>query len=305
MSGDFLSFLKLRFMMRGFFLVMLHGFLLFLVLGTATAQSIPKLPVKQQPAPKPLPVAKPKPKPVKNIDRDGDGLTNEVDRCPDEKGTIENHGCPDDYYLQGAVDIGITEVVYESVTIGTQEWMKMNLDVDAFRNGDPIPEAKTKEEWERAEKEKKPSWCYYNNDPAYGEVYGKIYNWWAVNDSRGLAPEGWRIPLPSEWNRMSEAAGGKNAAPSLKSPKFWTTEHVGTITNGTRFSGLPGGFRETDGSFKEIGNRALWWARHSYPHSTSPQYLYVVLRALDVRYDYVVECYWFSGTGAYVRCIKE
>jgi uncharacterized protein (TIGR02145 family) len=305
MFGDFLSFLKLRLMDSRFLYLLLCGWLLFTVKGTTTAQSIPKLPVKQQPVPKPVPAPKPKPKAVKNIDRDGDGLTNDVDRCPDEKGTIENHGCPDDYDLRGAVDIGITEVVYESVTIGTQKWMKVNLDVDAFRNSDPIPEAKTKEEWVKAEKEKKPAWCYYNNDPAYGEVYGKIYNWWAVNDSRGLAPEGWRIPLPSEWNRMSEAAGGKNAAPSLKSTKFWNAEHVGGVTNSSRFSGLPGGYRDTDGSFKEIGSRSLWWTRHSYPHSSAPQYLYVVFRALDVKYEYVQECYHFSGNGAYVRCIKE
>ena len=72
----------------------------------------------------------------------------------------------------------------EEIKIGKQIWMKLNLDVEVFRNGDPIPHAKTDEEWVKAGEQKKPAWCYYKNAGIYGEKYGKLYNWYAVNDPR-------------------------------------------------------------------------------------------------------------------------
>jgi hypothetical protein len=90
-----------------------------------------------------------------------------------------------------------------SVTIGNQVWMKQNLNVDEFRNGDPIPEAKSAEEWRNAYEYNQPAWCYYNNDPSNGSKYGKIYNYYAVSDTRGLAPKGWRIPRLEEWEELT------------------------------------------------------------------------------------------------------
>ena len=87
----------------------------------------------------------------------------------------------------------------QTVTIGTQVWMTKNLDVSTFRNGDPIPEAKSNEEWKKAGENKQPAWCYYNNDPANGAKYGKLYNWYAVNDPRGLAPLGYHVPTKAEF----------------------------------------------------------------------------------------------------------
>jgi hypothetical protein len=76
--------------------------------------------------------------------------------------------------------------VYKAAIIGDQHWMVENLNVSHFRNGDPIPEAKTNEEWELAGTEGKPAWCYCNNDPGNASTYGKLYNRYAVNDPRGL-----------------------------------------------------------------------------------------------------------------------
>ena len=95
-----------------------------------------------------------------------------------------------------------SETAIKSVKIGNQEWMSENLNVDHFRNGDIIPEVKSKEDWEEAGKNGQPAWCYYENDPKNGEKYGKFYNWYAVNDPRGLAPEGWHIPSDGEWTEM-------------------------------------------------------------------------------------------------------
>jgi TonB family protein len=87
----------------------------------------------------------------------------------------------------------------KQVMIGTQTWNANNLNVDRFRNGDIIPEAKTAEEWINASKNKQAAWCYYDNDPASTQKYGKLYNWYAVYDTRGLAPAGWHVPSKDDW----------------------------------------------------------------------------------------------------------
>ncbi len=80
------------------------------------------------------------------------------------------------------------------VKIGNQVWTSKNLDVEQFNNGDKIPEAKTNEEWNLANKNKTSAWCYYDNDNKNGMKYGKLYNWYAITDPRGIAPKGWHIP---------------------------------------------------------------------------------------------------------------
>ena len=101
---------------------------------------------------------------------------------------------------------------YKIVRIGTQTWMAQNLGVTRFRNGDPIPEATTTEEWKKADFNRTPAWCYYLNDPAYGPQYGKLYNWYAVIDPRELAPEKWKIPNEEEWLRLISFLGNKAKA---------------------------------------------------------------------------------------------
>ena len=106
----------------------------------------------------------------------------------------------------------LNERKIESVIIGEQEWMKRNLNVSRFRNGDLIPEIQDEEEWERACREKRPAWCYYDNDSETRNAFGKLYNWHAVNDQRGLAPTGWRIPNQQDWDTLIELCGGREKA---------------------------------------------------------------------------------------------
>ena len=154
----------------------------------------------------------------------------------------------------------------QNVTIGTQVWMTKNLDVSKFRNGDPIPEAKTNEEWENAGKNKQPAWCYYNNDPKNGEKYGKLYNWYAVIDPRGLAPNGYHIPSREEWQTLIKSSGkdGYDAANKLKSKTGWfgETGYSGKpIKNGIDtygFSAMPAGTRKSDGKFYDINSRTFF-----------------------------------------------
>jgi uncharacterized protein (TIGR02145 family) len=145
----------------------------------------------------------------------------------------------------------------QTVTIGTQVWMTKNLDVSTFRNGDQIPEAKTFEEWEKAGKNKQPAWRYYDNDPKNGEKYGKLYNWYAVSDPRGLAPEGWRVPSNNEWTLLETYLGRDKAGVKMKSKSGWKEKNNGTNRSG--FSGLPGGcFYE--GNFTGLGYGCGWWS---------------------------------------------
>ena len=114
---------------------------------------------------------------------------------------------------------GVTDIdgnQYATVVIGSQEWMAENLNVERFRNGDLIPQAKSAEEWWKAGVNKQPAWCYYNNEVKNGTVYGKLYNWFAVVDPRGLAPIGWHIPSFHEWQIVIEFLGSNYAVYVVK-----------------------------------------------------------------------------------------
>jgi uncharacterized protein (TIGR02145 family) len=145
------------------------------------------------------------------------------------------------------------------VKIGTQGWSVANLNVSTFRNGDTIPEAKTNKEWVTAGETGKPAWCYYNNDPANGLKFGKLYNWYAVNDSRGLAPAGWTLATDADWAKLMYYLGGPGAAGNkMKNSTGWIDGNIGTNESG--FTGLPGGYRVENGTFLNIGSIGTWWS---------------------------------------------
>jgi uncharacterized protein (TIGR02145 family) len=161
---------------------------------------------------------------------------------------------------------------YKSVKIGTQKWMTRNLDVDRFRNGDLIPHIKSNEEWRKAGENGQPAWCYYDNDPENGKKYGKLYNWYAVNDLMGLAPKGWYIPTCEEWTRLEEFLGTEIAGHKMKSVNDWEWSssrwngeqniveiHNGNGDNSSGFNALPGGWRDDDGGFYYINKEAYFW----------------------------------------------
>jgi uncharacterized protein (TIGR02145 family) len=146
-----------------------------------------------------------------------------------------------------------------TVTIGTKSWAVANLNVSTFRNGDSIPEARTNKEWVAAGESGKPAWCYYNNDPAIGLKYGKLYNWYAVNDPRGLAPAGWTLSSDADWANLAYYSGGQEVAGNkMKSTSGWSDGNNGT--NKTGFIGLPGGYRVENGTFLNLGSIGTWWS---------------------------------------------
>ena len=143
------------------------------------------------------------------------------------------------------------------VTIGFQVWTQNNLDVRVYRNGDPIPQVTDPTVWGNLTT---GAWCWYNNDSATNAIYGKLYNWYAVNDSRGLAPSGYHIATDAEWTQLTDFLGGAAvAAGKIRTTSGWTLPNTGA-TNSTGFSSLPGGYRNSDGTFRLIGGLTSWWS---------------------------------------------
>lgn len=146
----------------------------------------------------------------------------------------------------------------QTVTIGSQTWMLKNLDVSKYRNGDPIPQVTDPTEWAGLTT---GAWCYYNNDSANGTTYGKLYNWYAVNDPRGLAPTGYHVPTDAEWTTLTDFLGGEPVAgDKMKATTGWIPISGIINTNSSGFTGLPGGYRSNDGSCNLIGFYGYWWS---------------------------------------------
>jgi uncharacterized protein (TIGR02145 family) len=193
---------------------------------------------------------------------------------------------------------------YKSVKIGRQEWMKYNLNVRKFRNGDPVPELKTKEEWASACLKQLPACCFFENMWWLGRHYGKLYNWYAVSDPRGLAPEGWHVSSDREWEELVIFSGGhEKAGIKLKSKKDWED---GLGSNESGFSALPGGYRRINGEFVGIEDDHNWWKCEGYWWtSTEIEQNAAWCRNLHYSNDIVYCDGMDKGHGYAVRCMKD
>lgn len=188
---------------------------------------------------------------------------------------------------------------YQLVTICSQVWTKSNLNVSKYRNGDVIPQVTDPTQWSNLTT---GAWCYYANTTANGTTYGKLYNWYAVNDPRGLAPVGYHIPSFPEWYTLvNTCLGGANTAGgSMKETgtTHWTSPNT-TATNTSGFTGLPGGMRGgTNGTFYNINDEAHFWSASDNSGSIPTFYLhYNFAVALQFSFDY--------KQGMSVRCVKD
>lgn len=165
-----------------------------------------------------------------------------------------------------------TFIPLPSVTIGTQTWTTKNLDVTTYSDGTPIPQVTGQADWENLTT---GAWCCYNNDPANGAIYGKLYNWYAVvgiwneasktdaTQRKKLAPTGYHVPSDAEWTELTEYLGGETVAGGKMKEigtAHWLSPNT-DATNSSGFTGLPGGFRFNEGSFGgDIGYGGSWWS---------------------------------------------
>ena len=198
----------------------------------------------------------------------------------------------------GWVSLSSSFVALPTIVIGTQQWQAKNLDVAFYRNGDPIPQVTGRNAWAGLTT---GAWCYYNNDPIQGNKYGKLYNWYAVNDPRGLAPQGWHIPSDAEWTTLGNTLGGELVAGGkMKEPGTlnWTAPNTGA-DNSSGFAGLPGGFRYNDGTFGNIGLNGHWW---SSTETNSPDAWF---RLLEYLYGSLFRFSNPKQVGFSVRCLRD
>jgi uncharacterized protein (TIGR02145 family) len=190
------------------------------------------------------------------------------------------------------------DAVLETVKIGFQYWTTKNLDISTYRNGDPIRYASSPEEWNDAGNKKEGAWCYYANDPKNGEIYGKLFNWYAVNDARGLAPLGYHIPSDAEWSVLIEYLGGEQIAGyKMKSTNGWYTNGNGDNSSG--FNGIPGGYCSNLGVFIYIGVYGNWW---SSTEKSAYDAWYRNLYYMDSKFS---RSYNYKPYGLSVRCLRD
>ena len=189
-------------------------------------------------------------------------------------------------------------VFLPTVVIGTQQWMQKNLEVAFYRNGDPIPQVTDPAAWAALTT---GAWCYYNNDPNTGFTYGKLYNWYAVNDPRGLAPAGWHVPTDAEWTTLAISLGGASVAGGkMKEPGItrWASPNTGA-TNSSAWAGLPGGQRTNEGTFFAVGYYGYWWS------STEPNTMDAWFRYLYNTDGNIYRTYYRKKSGFSVRCLRD
>ena len=184
------------------------------------------------------------------------------------------------------------------VRICYQDWQFKNLDVRTYQNGDIIPVVTDPVIWASLTT---GAMCWYNNDSAtYAGVYGRLYNWYAVNDPRGLAPPGWHMPTNAEWTILTNCLGGESVAGGkMKAISTNWTPPNSSATNSSGFAGLPGGARYGNGSFNDLGNIGYWWSFTEFNTSVS-WYRSLFYNNVGAVSSNILKTYGFS-----VRCIRN
>ena len=211
--------------------------------------------------------------------------------------------------------------VYGTVTIGNQEWLAVNLRVTRYNNGDAIPTGLSDTEWSNTTS---GAYAIYNNDNDMLEAYGKLYNWFAVDDARGLCPEGWSVPSDDDWTQLvdyvasqgfpndNETNGSANALKSCRqadSPLGGdcdTSEHPRWNSHNTHygfdefgFSALPGGARLTSGYYFNFGYDGFWWSSSEYSS------LHAWRWYIGSHFGNVSRGYTNKKNGFSVRCFRD
>lgn len=227
------------------------------------------------------------------------------------------------------------QILCQSTIIGSQNWMVNNLDVSVFRNGDSLMNAESAESWKFAGENKIPAWCYTGGGGAY---CGKLYNWYAVNDPRGIAPHGYHVPTAKDWQILIDYLGEGQAGEKMKNIADWPIDsseiyaqcencsiwsleyrrkNICSICNNTQvvpvpldvyadnydnsigFNAMPCGSRGSDGVFGGIGEYGLWW---SSTMGKNGEAMHVFL---PYNFDYLGRSFCDGSVGFSVRCLQD
>jgi uncharacterized protein (TIGR02145 family) len=220
--------------------------------------------------------------------------------------------------VQGFNVTDIDGNVYQTVKNCDQTWTKTNLNVSKYRNGDIIPEIKDPSQWANLTT---GAWCYYNNDSATGAIYGKLYNWYAVNDPRGLAPIGYHIPSDTEWRTLTNClggeivAGGKMKETTSSQTDAYSWYYDSGATNSSGFSAKPASWRYTEnnktlfgGGSTLYGNdsikmSAIWWSSTGYESGIGIASLRCIKASSNSLFMQVSS--HIISNGLSIRCVKD
>jgi uncharacterized protein (TIGR02145 family) len=188
--------------------------------------------------------------------------------------------------------------VYQTVTIGTQVWMTENLKVTHYSNGDSIPNV-TVDTWADLTT---GAYCNYNNDVNNAVTYARLYNWYAVNDNRNIAPAGWHVPSDAEWQTLVDYLGGITAVVGGKMKEagyaHWFSPNTGA-TNESGYSALPGGYRYYDGTYSDMGFSAGFWSSTEYIS------YYSWCQYLNCSSSEVIRSFGNRSSGFSIRCVMD
>lgn len=188
--------------------------------------------------------------------------------------------------------------IYHTVTIGTQIWLLENLNVTHYRNGDPIANETSDSVWTTLTT---GAWCDYNNFVDTTGAYGKLYNYYAVADPRGMAPVGWHVASTAEWTTLVSYLGGSDvSSPKLREVgnAHWTGANE-AATNESGFTALPGGWRDIYGAYSFKGIRTYWWTTS---FSFDGLYWSWGLNETDTQ---VISLMYRPVIGMSVRCVRD
>lgn len=202
--------------------------------------------------------------------------------------------------------------VYHTIKIGTQTWMVENLKTTKYRNGDAIPNVTDNDAWHNLTS---GAYCNYNNDANNAIIYGRLYNWYTVSDTRNIAPVGWHVPTDAEWtvlitylanNGYGSWRSNNEVGKSLAATSYWALSDNGETTigndltknNKSGFTALPGGCRDDTGLFQDITYSGFWW-------TSSPIWNEAWYRSMYYYDGYVFKEYDYKVSGYSVRCIKD
>ncbi|OFX37771.1 MAG: hypothetical protein A2X08_01830 [Bacteroidetes bacterium GWA2_32_17] len=188
--------------------------------------------------------------------------------------------------------------IYNTITIGTQIWTKENLKVTHYPDGILIPNITDSIQWKNLTTS---AYCNYNNTDSFANIYGHLYNWYAVNYVKNVCPSGWHVPSDFEWVTLTTYLGGENVAGGKMKEAgttHWSNPNTGA-TNSSGFTALPGGDRNNSGGFENIGKSCLFWSSIQFND------LNALYRYLNYYSTEAITVSSFKTYGFSVRCLKD
>ena len=195
--------------------------------------------------------------------------------------------------------------VYKTVAISTQWWMAENLKVTQFANGDPIPHLTNAAEWAGTEQ---GAYCYYGNSTSLADSYGNLYNWYTVEDDRGVCPVGWHVATDADWITM-EMFLGMSAEEAERMTAWRGTDEGSKLkdesfegNNSSGFTALATGYRDPAGVFKAMGTDNDYWTSTPYDNKGNVE---GVLHGLLNTQSSTVRNFHVPGYGFCIRCVRD